>query len=286
MLRDTTSAGARARRRKVTRLVGLSGLLLATALPLAGCTRKGEFQAISMWNESRLKPYEPGQGIGQVGAARQIPAGTVAQGELSVDTGRGPDGKLTTTIPFPVTKAVLERGQERYHIYCAPCHSMAGDGEGLVVKRGFPHPPDYALKRLREAPAGHFYEVITNGYGVMYPYADRVPPSDRWAITAYIRVLQAARKDVPAQDQWLTERVRARELGIPRRGGTMKPAPAEHGEGHTPAAGTGVEPSAVAPPAGGGHEAPVAPAPTGEGTGAEHPAGGGTPAAGENPGHG
>lgn len=278
MLREATSHGMKTRSARRRRVLLLSGLLLTAVLPLAGCTRDNKFQAISMWNESRLKPYERGQGLSETGGARAIPAGTVAQGERLEDTGRGADGKLATTFPLPVTKAVLERGQERFDIYCSPCHGLTGDGAGVVAKRGFPHPPDYALKRLREAPIGHFYEVITNGYGIMYSYADRVPPSDRWAIVAYIRALQAARKEVPTQDQWLTQRVQARQLGIPRRGGTMKPdTTGEQGAAPT---GHGAEPSSVAPPAG------TAVPPAGEGHGAEQPAGGGAPAAGENQGHG
>lgn len=296
MLHDATSQSMTGRRARQRRTLVLSGLLLSAVLPLTGCVpldakrNAGEFQAVSMWNQSRLKPYEPGEAGGTSGA-RQLPAGTVAQGERLADTGRGADGKLVTALPFPVTKAVLERGQERFDIYCSPCHSLTGNGEGLVAKRGFPHPPDYALKRLREAPAGHFYEVISNGYGIMYSYADRIAPSDRWAIVAYIRALQTARKEVPEQDQWLTQRVEARKLGIRRHGGTMKPDTAgEHGGGHgaAPAAGHGAEPSSQAPPEGGAGEAPVtSPAGAGgEGHGAEQPAGGAAPAAGENQGHG
>jgi mono/diheme cytochrome c family protein len=94
--------------------------------------------------------------------------------------------------PPPVTLALLERGQQRFDIYCAPCHSRVGDGNGMIVQRGFPHPPSYYSERLRQAPIQHFYDVITHGYGAMYPYADRVAPADRWAIIAYIRALQAS----------------------------------------------------------------------------------------------
>ncbi len=82
------------------------------------------------------------------------------------------------------------RGQERYSIYCLPCHSAVGDGDGWIARRGFPHPPSYHEERLRQAPDRHFFDVITNGYGIMYSYADRVEPADRWAIVAYIRALQ------------------------------------------------------------------------------------------------
>ncbi len=88
--------------------------------------------------------------------------------------------------------ALLERGQQRFDIYCSPCHSKVGDGHGMIVERGFPQPPSYYIARLRDAPNQHFYDVITHGYGAMYSYADRVAPEDRWAITAYIRALQAS----------------------------------------------------------------------------------------------
>ena len=92
--------------------------------------------------------------------------------------------------PPPVTLALLERGQQRYRIFCTPCHSELGDGHGMIVQRGFPPPPSYHTDRLRAAPVAHFYDVITNGYGAMYSFAYRVPPADRWAIAAYIRALQ------------------------------------------------------------------------------------------------
>ena len=92
----------------------------------------------------------------------------------------------------PVTMALLERGQQRFDIYCSPCHSKVGDGHGMIVERGFPAPPSYYIARLRDAPNQHFYDVITHGYGVMYSYADRVGAEDRWAIIAYIRALQAS----------------------------------------------------------------------------------------------
>jgi mono/diheme cytochrome c family protein len=100
------------------------------------------------------------------------------------------DEKLVS-VP-PVTMALLEHGQQRFDIYCSPCHSKVGDGHGMVVERGFPAPPSYYIARLRDAPNQHFYDVITHGYGAMYSYADRVGPEDRWAIIAYVRALQAS----------------------------------------------------------------------------------------------
>ncbi|HET6726012.1 MAG TPA: cytochrome c [Gammaproteobacteria bacterium] len=104
-------------------------------------------------------------------------------------------------MPYKVTMKLLKRGRDQFNVFCAPCHSRLGDGNGIVVKRGFPHPPSYHSERLRAAPLVHFYDVITDGYGIMYSYADRVTPKDRWAIAAYIRALQlsqhAPQKDVP-----------------------------------------------------------------------------------------
>ena len=92
--------------------------------------------------------------------------------------------------PYPATSALLRRGQERYDIYCAPCHGSIGDGDGFIVRRGFPAPPSFHIDRLRNQTDRYFVDVITRGYGVMYPYADRVTPADRWAIVAYMRALQ------------------------------------------------------------------------------------------------
>ncbi len=132
--------------------------------------------------QPRQKTYSPA-----VGPAA-LPAGTV-------------EFESTPAAPPPVTLALLVRGQERYRIYCTPCHSELGDGQGMIVKRGFPAPPSYHIERLREASPQYFYNVITEGHGVMYSFAERVQPPDRWAIAAYIRALQrsqnASLNDVP-----------------------------------------------------------------------------------------
>jgi cytochrome c553 len=126
-------------------------------------------------------------------ASRPLLPNTVARDQLDDDSEfyTGKIGtNLVTTLPSPVTRELLQRGQERFNIYCSPCHGRTGDGNGMIVQRGFPRPPSYHIDRLRQAPIGHFYDVITHGYGIMYPYAARVEPADRWAIAAYIRVLQ------------------------------------------------------------------------------------------------
>jgi mono/diheme cytochrome c family protein len=141
-------------------------------------------------------------------ASRPLPAHTIARGQLHEDeflyTGKT-GTNLVTAFPIPITREVLERGKERYEIYCAVCHDRTGEGHGIIVQRGFPAPPAYSIERLRQAPVGHFFDVITHGYGVMYSYADRVSVSDRWAIAAWIRVLQQSRTgtldDLPAQER-------------------------------------------------------------------------------------
>jgi mono/diheme cytochrome c family protein len=111
---------------------------------------------------------------------------------------------FATVFPFAITRAVLERGRERYDIFCSPCHDRVGNGDGMIVRRGYRRPPSYHIDRLRAAPAGYLYDVITHGFGVMPDYAAQVPVRDRWAIVAYIRALQlsqhAAASDVPATE--------------------------------------------------------------------------------------
>jgi mono/diheme cytochrome c family protein len=128
----------------------------------------------------------------QVGPA-PIPGDTVEFDQATREPGAAP----------PVTTALLERGQARYRIYCTPCHAELGDGHGMIVQRGFPAPPSFHIERLRTAPPRYLYDVIANGHGVMYAFADRVAPQDRWAIVAYIRALQrsqnAAASALPAR---------------------------------------------------------------------------------------
>jgi mono/diheme cytochrome c family protein len=104
------------------------------------------------------------------------------------------NGQPAEVFPFAVTKEIVERGRERFDVFCAPCHGYGGDGDGMIVTRGFRHPPSFHDDRMRTSAVGHYFDAITNGFGVMYPYGYRVPPRDRWAIIAYIRALQLSRQ--------------------------------------------------------------------------------------------
>ena len=141
-------------------------------------------------------------------ASRPLVANTVARGHLEADQAfyTGKIGtNLVATLPFAISREVLERGRARFNIYCSPCHGQTGEGNGMIVQRGFPPPPSYHIDRLRQAPIGHFFDVMTQGYGIMYSYAERVPPADRWAIAAYIRVLQKSQnakiEEVPPRER-------------------------------------------------------------------------------------
>jgi mono/diheme cytochrome c family protein len=146
-----------------------------------------------MYNQPKAKTYSATEFFDNGTSAQPIPPHTVEYHGVRQNeaffTGLT-NGVLVAQLPMRVTPALLERGRERYNIYCAVCHGISGEGNGEIVQRGFPAPPTYHSERLRNAPIGHFYDVITNGYGVMYPYASRVEPADRWAIAAYIRALQ------------------------------------------------------------------------------------------------
>ncbi|HET7184714.1 MAG TPA: cytochrome c [Terriglobales bacterium] len=134
-------------------------------------------------------------------ASRNPPPNTIARGQLRDDTyffSGMVNGQPGNMMPFPATREVLERGRERFNIYCSPCHSQLGDGNGMIVQRGFRRPPSFYEQRLRQAPLGHFYDVMTNGFGAMPDYAAQVNSRDRWAIAAYIRALQASQTAIAA----------------------------------------------------------------------------------------
>jgi len=141
---------------------------------------------LSMTQQRKLTTYAPTALWPNGSSARPLPAHVVAQGDVAL--------AAEAKTPPPVTAALLDRGRQRFGIFCSPCHGLAGDGDGIIVAHGFPAPPSYYIDRLEAAPAQHFYDVMTNGYGVMFSYADRVDPHDRWAIAAYIRALQLSRR--------------------------------------------------------------------------------------------
>jgi len=161
-----------------------------------------------MHNQPKYLPLRESAFFGDQEASRPFVPDTVARGELRDDqllyTGKvdGNDGLL---FPFQIDESVMKRGQERFNIYCSPCHGRTGLGDGMVVRRGYRRPPSFADDRLRQASVGHFFDVITNGFGAMPDYAAQVKPTDRWAIAAYVRALQAAAHatidEVPAQQR-------------------------------------------------------------------------------------
>jgi len=173
---------------------GLVWLALAAVVWLGACRQ-------DMFDQPRTRPLRRSEFFGDGRSARPPVAGSVARGQLHDDphlyTGRV-NGALVTTFPFPVSREVLERGHERYNIFCAPCHDRVGNGNGMVVRRGFRAPPSFHIDRLRAAPAGHYFDVITNGFGAMPDYAAQIPAHDRWAIIAYIRALQLSQRAAPA----------------------------------------------------------------------------------------
>ena len=186
-------------------------LLSAYCLLSAGCR-------YDMQDQPRYKAYKESTFFPDNRASRDLPDGTVARGKLKENkafyTGKvdnpNPNAQVQTTtdasgntlvssfpndideFPIPVTKELVDRGQERFNIYCIVCHGPTGNGDGMIVRRGFPKPPTYHDDRLRNAPVGHFFDVITSGWGKMNSYAYQVPPADRWAIVAYIRALQTS----------------------------------------------------------------------------------------------
>jgi mono/diheme cytochrome c family protein len=176
----------------------VSAATLPAILLLCGCR-------IDMHVQPRINPLAKSDFFTDQRSARPPVEGTVARGQLRDDSyfytgkvGNNPGDAM----PFPVTKDVLERGRERYNIFCAPCHSRVGDGNGFVPSRGFTRkPPSFHDQRLQKAALGYFFDVMTNGFGIMPDYASQIPPRDRWNIVAYIRALQlsqhASKADVP-----------------------------------------------------------------------------------------
>ena len=196
--------------------------LVAALLLLAGCRQ-------DMHDQPRFKPLAKSDFYTDLRSSRPLVEGTVARGQLRENTYlyTGMLGNSATPgdyMPFPVTRDVLVRGRERFNIYCAPCHSRVGDGNGMVPSRGFAKmPPSFHIVRLQKAPLGYFFDVITHGFGIMPDYSTQIEPQDRWAIVAYIRALQlsqnAAANEIPAGQQMPSPPPKLR--GDPPSGATL-----------------------------------------------------------------
>ena len=188
---------------RTARAAAIAGTWTAAALLSAGCHK-------DMYDQPKYRPLEASGFFQDDRSSRPLEPGTVP-------LGRPPEGTLLTTgrldgaeadlLPFPATEAVLRRGRERFDIFCSPCHGRVGDGAGMIVRRGFPRPPSFHAERLRREPLGHFFRVITDGYGKMFPYGSRLSPEDRWAVAAYIRALQLSQR-APVADLAPSDRER------------------------------------------------------------------------------
>ena len=182
-----------------TRARGGRVMVLLALVALAAACRQ------DMHDAPRYDPLERSAFFADGQASRSLVPNTVARGQLREDRHLYEgvvDGRPAETFPMPVTEAVVARGQERFNVFCAPCHGRTGEGNGMIVQRGFRQPPSYHEERLRNAPVGYFFDVMTHGFGAMQDYASQLPVADRWAVAAYMRALQlsqrAAVADVPA----------------------------------------------------------------------------------------
>jgi cytochrome c5 len=195
-------------------------ILLTLVLTLASCRQK-------MANQPRYDPLEASDFFADGMSARPRIEGTVARGELSTDpffdTGKV-NGAVADGFPFPVTIEVINRGHERYDIYCSECHSRIGDGNGMIPARGYRRPPSFHTDTVRTATTGHLFDVMTNGFGAMPPYGKMIPPRDRWAIVAYIRALQLSQHatvaDVPTNDRAQLDAPATATHAAPAHGGS------------------------------------------------------------------
>jgi mono/diheme cytochrome c family protein len=184
-------------------------MLLAVVLVMAAACRQ------DMHDQPKYIPLRRSTFFADDLSARPPVPGTVARGQLDDDpllyTGKD-HGEVATVFPFPVDAQVMARGEERFNIFCSPCHGRTGKGDGMVVRRGYRRPPPYDDARLVSAPVGHFFDVITNGFGAMPDYAAQIAPADRWAIIAYLRALQLSARatlaDVPPADRAALEAAR------------------------------------------------------------------------------
>ena len=157
-------------------------------------------------------------------SARPLVEGTVARGTLQDDqafyTGKN-NGVDSDALPFALTAEVLDRGENRFNIYCTPCHGLSGQGDGMIVRRGYRQPPSFHVDRLQQSPIGHFYDVMTNGFGAMPDYRAQISPRDRWAIAAYVRALQLS-QHASAAELSAEERTKLSQPGAPGAEGEHK----------------------------------------------------------------
>lgn len=185
------------------RAVAVLGAILFIAVTV-GCRQE-------MYDQPKYQPLEKSSFFSDSRSSRPVVEGTVARGTLDAVAAPIPPGGapgaavLATTLPMPLTRELVFRGRERYDIFCSPCHDRTGAGEGMVVRRGYRPPPSLHIDRLRDAPIGHLYDVMTRGLGAMPDYAQQIPPADRWAIAAYVRALQLSQRavvsDVPREER-------------------------------------------------------------------------------------
>lgn len=201
----STSTGAV----RAVRLLAL-GLIALGAVGLGACRH-------DMQDQPKYEALEGSRFFSNSSAARMPPEHTVARGELREDSvyysGFTPDDQLVPSIPMKVTAQTLKRGQATFNAFCSPCHDRAGTGRGMIVRRGFPQPPTYHQERLRTAPDGYFFDVMTNGFGRMPSYASQVPVEDRWAVVAYIRALQLS-QHAPIDELPEEMRAKAQDAGF------------------------------------------------------------------------
>jgi mono/diheme cytochrome c family protein len=190
-------------------------LVALVPLALAGCRQ-------DMHDNPRSEPLEASRVFADGSASRPLVEGTVPRGHLKEDdllyTGMS-DGAPTAEFPFAITRTELDRGENRYNVYCAPCHSQTGDGRGMVVQRGYRQPPSLHIDRLRDVPPGYVFDVITNGFGVMPDYRTQITAEDRWAIVAYVKALQlsqhATEADVPESERGKLNAAPSTQHGAP-----------------------------------------------------------------------
>ena len=186
---------------KTSRRRAVIAACLAASLLMVGCRQ-------DMHDQPKFKPLAKSDFFADQRSARPLVDGTIARGQLRndelIETGTAA-GKPSDLFPFPITASVLERGRDRYDIYCSPCHGRTGQGDGMIVRRGYRRPPSFHQDRLWQAAPGYLFDVVSRGFGAMPDYATQVPVRDRWAIIAYLRVLQRSQRatlaDVPDRDR-------------------------------------------------------------------------------------